>query len=130
MEIGWLEIVIILIAWACSGVSTGFGFYLISKKEDFSMNSEEKGYLLAAATTAAVALGLTTLAVLIITFMGSKRSRTKDDLIKDMLNQKLELENRIEMMKTVQPPPSVPMSVELENPIPIRSGRGGRPLIT
>jgi len=94
------------------------------------MNSEEKGYLLAAATTAAVALGLTTLAVLIITFMGSKRSRTKDDLIKDMLNQKLELENRIEMMKTVQPPPSVPMSVELENPIPIRSGRGGRPLIT
>lgn len=139
MEITWLGMIFLLIAWACAGVSTGFGFYIYTKQKEYTMNATDKGYLLAASVTAACALALVTIVTLLVIFRGRSQFTSHAMTINRLTNEKLDLENKLNTALSKQVDvdgdgnadigPSTRKMNILENPIPIRRGRSARPLI-
>jgi len=128
MEINAWGIVLLLIAWVCAGIATGFGFYLYTKNKNYEMTTTDKTYLLTSSVTSAVAVGLTTVIALMIIFMGRSNYKAHAVLARKLALEKLDLENELhelQMKQMEKPTPKV-----LENPIPLRKGRNGRPLIT
>lgn len=130
MEIGWVGILLLLTAWACAGVSTGFAFYVHTKDKDYIMPEKDRDYILVAAITSAVAVGLTTIVALLIIFLGKSDYKKHVSLNHQLSLEKMELENQVSDLNQMvekhrrEKHPSV-----LENPIPLRRGRRGRPLI-
>jgi len=132
MEIGWFGVLLLLIAWACTGVATGLSFYLYTKDKNYDMNLNDKGYLLSAGVTSAVAVAFTTVVALMIFFMGRNEYKRHIKEKHDLMNEKLELENRLNDLQKnsgSQREEDNKVSV-LDNPIPLRRGRNGRPLIS
>lgn len=131
MEIGAWGIVLLLIAWACAGIATGFGFYLYTKNKGYEMTEVDKNYLLTNSITSAVAVGLTTVVTLMIIFMGRDEYKKHANLSKKLMMEKIELENQLtDMQDKMEKHTSKHHRQVLENPIPLRKGRNGRPLIT
>ena len=146
MEISWLGLFFLLVAWACAGASTGCAFYLHTKQKDYDMNSVDNTYLLTAAGTAAGAVAFMTIVVLMVIFMGRNQFTGHARTINKLMSEKLELENKLndasfggaahgdtafggggddfgdDMGRSSR-------RNILENPIPIRRGRSARPLI-
>jgi hypothetical protein len=130
MEITWLGIIILLVAWICNILSTYFSFHVYTKKKDYDISQNDKGYLVAAGSSSAVALTFTTIAVLMIILMGRDQFKAHAKIINSLSVDKLELQNKLDEMKeSVQKQASLPKNKILENPIPIRRGRSARPLI-
>ena len=95
MEISWLGLLFLLVAWACAGVSTGFGFYLYTKDKNYTIDSIDKGYLLTAGITAACALAFTTIVTLMIIFMGRSQFNAHAKTINRLMTEKMDLENKL-----------------------------------
>ena len=135
MEISWLGLLFLIIAWACAGVATGFGFYLHTKNKDYSMPADDRGYLLTTSITAACALAFTTVVTLMIIFMGRNQFNAHATTINRLMSEKLDLENQLNDAQTMGGKVldnGEDMSMRrniLENPIPVRRGRSARPLI-
>ena len=130
MEINVWGIILLLIAWACAGIATGFGFYLYSKKKDYEMTSTDKDYLLVNSVTSAIAVALTTIITLMIIFMGRDEYKKHASLTRKLMVEKIELENELTECQEKLATKTQPQRKLLENPIPLRKGRNGRPLIT
>lgn len=139
MEISWLGLLFLLVAWACVGVSTGFGFYLYTKQKEYIMDATDKGYLLTASIAAACALAFTTIVALLVVFMGRSQFTSHAETINRLMSEKMDLENKLHTASMtpvdvdgdgdVDVGPSSRRRNILENPIPIRRGRSARPLI-
>lgn len=128
MEINWLGLMFLIVAWACSGVSTGFSFYLYAKEKAYDIDPTDNGWLLSAAITAAVAVGLLTIVALMIIFMGRNKFKSHADIINKLMTEKLELENKLNNLASGDFSDNEDKSI-LDNPLPIRRGRSNRPLI-
>jgi succinate dehydrogenase/fumarate reductase flavoprotein subunit len=127
MEISWFGLLLLLVAWAATGIATAFGFYLYSKNKDYTMEKNDKNYLLTSSVNSAVALAFTTVVVLMVVFLGGETNRKHSIRINDLTNRNLELESKINDMQSQSM--SSRRSNILEDPIPVRKGRGARPLI-
>ncbi len=131
MEIGWVGILTLVVAWFCMAVATGFAFYVHTKDKDYEMEKKDKDYLLVASVLSAVAVGLSTVVVLLVIFFGKEKYKEHVKLANQLMLEKLELENQVNDMDARleqhrrERHPSV-----LENPLPLRRGNRGRPLIT
>jgi hypothetical protein len=131
MEIGWLGILLLLISWACMSVSTGFAFYVNTKDKDYIMSKKDKDYILVTGITSAVAVALTTIVTLLIIFMGRSDYKKHVNQNHQLTLEKMELENRVnDLNDRVEQHRHEKHPSVLENPIPLRRGRHGRPLIT
>ena len=134
MEITWLGLLLLLVAWASAGVSTGFGFYLYTKDKDYDMSTRDKGFLLTAGVTAACALAFTTIVTFMVIFSGNKQFSRHAVTINNLMKEKLELENKLNSIPDqMEDSQSMRTSSRrqniLENPIPVMRGRSARPLI-
>jgi hypothetical protein len=129
MEITWLGLFFLIVAWISSWVSTGLSLYLYTKNKDYNMNNTDKGYLLGASITAVITLAFVTIVTMMIMFLGRNRFRENATIINRLMSEKLDLENKLNDVKMNSGDVSSIRKNILENPIPIRRGRSARPLI-
>ena len=131
MEIGWVGILLLLTAWACMGVSTGFDFYVHTKDKDYEISETDRNYILVAGVTAAVAVGLTTVVALLVILFGKKDYKEHIQRNHQLTVKNMELQNQIDdLNQRVEQHRREKHPSVLDNPIPLRRGRRGRPLIT
>lgn len=131
MEIGWVGILLLLTAWACMGVSTGFDFYVHTKDKDYEISETDRNYILVAGVTAAVAVGLTTVVALLVILFGKKDYKEHIERNHHLTVKNMELQNQIDdLTQRVEQHRREKHPSVLDNPIPLRRGRRGRPLIT